>query len=650
MGVLSFWPLALLVLVPVIIVLYILKQEAKPHSFSSVMLWKEVYRNIEATKPWEKLKRNLLLFLQVLTVLLFILALMGPWIRTLGGGKQQVIMVLDNSASMDTLFTDSKTRLEAAKDAACDYVDGLGAGSVLYVISGNQQAVLELSNSTDKLEAKNRIRGIRQTSLAGNLSCSLGLVQSCASQSEEAEILFFTDTAFDMGNMKASVKSFYSDGENLSVDTVSYARRGEKLLVLVQVTNHSDGKLNREINLYGSDGSGKETLLDIGSVEVAGKDSQPVYFELDAAGLSAGIQALRAELNEKDALAGDNQAWCVLDEVKTSRVLLVTKSNLFVEKAFTNLAGIELYRTADVSLVEEAAKEQTDVTGRSGESAEALCTDGSGNGQAVENGRKNSSGYDLYIFDGMVPEKLPSAGNFLFVNCEYVDYFENCGKVQGKILKLVDSEVTSYIAGGKIGVNEARIYHTPVWGTSYVSAGEESAGFYGIYDGHKIGVLGFDLHQTDFGLQAEFPVLISGLSQYLLEGSLTERNAYVAGDSILLHGSTRGGELTLKLPDGAVRKMDASEASGAYLEVAVPGVYRVSQELERAVKEQSFTVGFPVVLESEVESADVMFWTDSDGNPGAMEVRTGAVELRNVLIVLLLLLMVGEWIVYVKLQ
>lgn len=637
MGVLSFWPLALLVLVPIIIVLYILKQEAKPHSFSSVMLWKEVYRNIEATKPWEKLKRNLLLFLQILTVLLFILALMGPWIRTLGGGKQQVIMVLDNSASMDALFTDSKTRLEAARDAACDYVDGLGAGSVLYVISGNQQAVLELSNSTDKLEAKNRIRGIEQTSLAGNLSCSLGLVQSCASQSEDAKILFFTDTAFDMGNMKASVKSFYSDRENLSVDTVSYARRGEKLLVLVQVTNHSEQKLSREINLYGIDGSGQEMLLDIGSVDVAGKDSQPFYFELDGSGAVAEMQVLRAELNEKDALAGDNQAWCVLDEVKTSRVLLVTKSNLFVEKAFTNLSGVELYRTADVSLVEDAAGMN-------------LSADGNGNGQAVKNGRKNSSGYDLYIFDGMVPEKLPSAGNFLFVNCEYVDYFENCGKVQGKILKLVDSEVTSYIAGGKIGVNEARIYHTPAWGTSYVSAGEESAGFYGIYDGHKIGVLGFDLHQTDFGLQAEFPVLISGLSQYLLEGSLTDRNDYVAGDSILLHGSTRGGELTLKLPDGAVRKIDASEASGAYLEVAVPGVYQVSQELEGAVKEQNFTVGFPVVLESEVESADVMFRADSDGNPGAMEVRTGAVELRNVLIILLLLLMAGEWIVYVKLQ
>ena len=64
MGFLSFWPLALLVLVPIIILLYILRQETKTKEFSSSMLWQEVVRNMEATKPWEKLKRNILLFLQ----------------------------------------------------------------------------------------------------------------------------------------------------------------------------------------------------------------------------------------------------------------------------------------------------------------------------------------------------------------------------------------------------------------------------------------------------------------------------------------------------------------------------------------------------------------------------------------------------------
>ena len=135
MGFLSFWPLALLVLVPIIILLYILRQETKTKEFSSSMLWQEVVRNMEATKPWEKLKRNILLFLQILTVIIFIAAMMRPWIKGLGGKDAQMILVIDNSASMASLYDDSKTRLEAAKEAACAYVDELSGNTSIYVIS-----------------------------------------------------------------------------------------------------------------------------------------------------------------------------------------------------------------------------------------------------------------------------------------------------------------------------------------------------------------------------------------------------------------------------------------------------------------------------------------------------------------------------------
>ena len=81
MGFLSFWPLALLVLVPIIILLYIFRQETKTKEFSSSMLCQEVVRNMEATKPCEKLKRNILVFLQIPTVILFIASMMRPWIE-----------------------------------------------------------------------------------------------------------------------------------------------------------------------------------------------------------------------------------------------------------------------------------------------------------------------------------------------------------------------------------------------------------------------------------------------------------------------------------------------------------------------------------------------------------------------------------------
>lgn len=624
MGVLSYWPLVFLLLIPAIILLYILKQEAKPQKFSSTMLWQEVYRNLEATRPWEKLRRNLLLFLQILTVLLLILAMMGPWLQSAGRRGEQVVLVLDNSASMGTLYDGGLTRLEAAKEAACDYVDELPAGSVLHVISGNRQAVLVLTGSSDRTEAKLRIQGIEQTELAGDLSSTLGLVQSCAGQSENREIIFFTDTAFDMGDLNARVESFYSETANIALNSLSYTRKEDRLLVLIQLSNYSDEIYRGEINLYGMDENGKEKLLEIAEAEVKAGETGSVYVETDADKTDSGVRILRAELQEQDALAGDNEAFCVLEEVKKRKVLLLSESNLFLEKAFSNLAGIELYRTDDVGVLTE-------------------------------------SEYDLYIFDGMMPEELPSSGSFLFINDQWEGYFKNCGKVTGQLLHFVDSEVTSYLKEAEIGVNESLIYELPSWGTSYLNPSESlnssesveaskgsavSAGFYGVYDGHRIAVMGFDLHQTDFGLKAEFPILISAFSDYLLNGSLTEKNSYVVGDSIMLHGNTKGSELTLKLPDGSTRILDASEASGSYLEVEQTGIYHVSQELGGEQKEQDFTAAFPVASESHVEPADNMETTDPDGADWNRGI--GTLELRNYILILLMILLIAEWIVYIR--
>jgi hypothetical protein len=294
-----------------------------------------------------------------------------------------------------------------------------------------------------------------------------------------------------------------------------------------------------------------------------------------------------------------------------NKVLLVTESNLFMEKALTNLSGVEVYRTSDVAAAENAAD------------------------------------YDLYIFDGMVPQQLPATGSFLFINCEKSDYFSSEQTAAGQYITLLASDVTAYVQDTRIGVNTTRLYEIPSWGTGFMDAEGESAGFYGIYDGHKIAVIGFDLHQSDFCLQAQFPILVSNLADYLLNGNLAEQTSYVAGDSVVLHGSTRGSQLDITLPDQSQQVLEALEASGSYLSVDQLGLYQVSQTVEDELRTQMFSVGFPGT-ESVVESAELM--TGEGKAAQAVEIHTGILEIRNYILILLLLLMVAEWIIYVKLR
>lgn len=609
MGFVSFWPLALLVLVPIIIILYILKQEAKPLEFSSTMLWREAFRNIEAKKPWEKLRKNILLILQILTVLLFVLALMGPWLKA-GKAHKQVVIVIDSSASMEALYTDKDTRLEAAKSAACDYVESLPVNTSINVISGNKQAVLILSNSTDRMEIKNRINGIEQSNYPGDLSVTLGLVQSCISQAEDCDVVFYTDSQFDIGDLNASVASFYSDYDNYSLSMLSYAQDGDDFTVLASVTNYSSKAGKREVNLYGKNKDGKTEMIDIQSVELEAQEVAGVYFNMSSKDAKEYV-AFKAEINEEDGLASDNSRWCSHEDIKENKVLLLSKSNVFIEKALGNLPGIELERSDDLGVL------------------------------------KNSPDYDLYIFDGIIPDEFPKTGSCLLINTEMDSVVESSASEKGCILEIEESDVTSFIEDGKIGVNKTKIFDVPTWGDSFLKGNKGSAGFCGNYEGRKIAAIGFDLHQSDFCLQVEFPILMSNLSDYLLGGGIVDSDYFTVGDSIMLHGNSKGEDINIITPSGKTKGIEAINGVGSYFEVDEMGIYSVSQKNNDQLVEQNFASVFPCETESWVEPADNMF---ANGSVSEVDVRTGMLEIRNYILIVLLLLLMAEWVVYIKMQ
>src|SRR5947199_733135 len=121
----------LLLLVPVIVLLYLLKLKRRAVTVSSVLLWSRLLKDVQANSPFQKLRRNLLLLLQLLIVALAIFALARPFLRVQALGGKSVVLILDGSASMksrDRLrFAQATggTRFEAARRAALKMVDGM---------------------------------------------------------------------------------------------------------------------------------------------------------------------------------------------------------------------------------------------------------------------------------------------------------------------------------------------------------------------------------------------------------------------------------------------------------------------------------------------------------------------------------------------
>ena len=63
-----------LLALPVIVALWMLKLRRPEREVSSTFLWQHLVRDVEANSPWQRLRRSLLLLLQLLCALLLVAA------------------------------------------------------------------------------------------------------------------------------------------------------------------------------------------------------------------------------------------------------------------------------------------------------------------------------------------------------------------------------------------------------------------------------------------------------------------------------------------------------------------------------------------------------------------------------------------------
>src|SRR6516165_6093805 len=121
--------------VPVgIIALYFLKLRRRPVRVPSTLLWQRSLEDLHVNSLFQRLRRNLLLFLQLLAVALAMLALAGPRVKGTSGQGQRYVLMIDNSASMSA--TDVPTsRLAKAKEAAKKVVQSMSGDDLAMVVS-----------------------------------------------------------------------------------------------------------------------------------------------------------------------------------------------------------------------------------------------------------------------------------------------------------------------------------------------------------------------------------------------------------------------------------------------------------------------------------------------------------------------------------
>ena len=155
-------PLGLLGLIgiPIIILIYILRNKYNEQTVTSTYIWKLSDKFLKRKNPLSGLTGIIALILQILTVAAISLAIARP-IFVLPGAANDYRFVLDASSSMN-MENGRQTRFELAKDEIIDVIQSSKDGSsyTLICVSGDtvtaliyrggQQATVELVLSEDK--------------------------------------------------------------------------------------------------------------------------------------------------------------------------------------------------------------------------------------------------------------------------------------------------------------------------------------------------------------------------------------------------------------------------------------------------------------------------------------------------------------------
>src|SRR5262249_9900731 len=131
-------PLALLwglLLVPIVI-FYILKIRLKRVPVSTVIFWRQIFDEKKPRSLWQRLRHLLALLVHLGFLFLVVAALAKPLFSWEALNARRVILVLDNSASMNATDV-SPSRLEKAKEQALRVVDGLRFQDEMAIVTGS---------------------------------------------------------------------------------------------------------------------------------------------------------------------------------------------------------------------------------------------------------------------------------------------------------------------------------------------------------------------------------------------------------------------------------------------------------------------------------------------------------------------------------
>jgi VWA domain-containing protein/aerotolerance regulator-like protein len=520
-----------------ILALYVLRLKRPERLVGSTLLWRGIVEDMRANAPWQRLRLSLLLAVQLITVLALAIALAQPAFSRTQEFAGDVVLILDQSYSMQA--TDAApTRFAAAQARAGTIASQITATNAVSVIGMGSQPTLGVAQSTDRGAVDAAIRRLQPGARAVNVPAALSLAASLARPGQRTQAVILTDRSSGLSpaslHLPFPITVFRFGSIRRDLGIIGFAASGGTYThALLKVHNFGRHNASSDLDLWG-DGQ----LLDVRPLDVA--PGATITFSWDH--LPPALTALRAHLTRSDDMPEDKTAWAVVPTPLQRKVLLVTRSDYYLETA------LALDPSATLQVISPSGY------------------------RAV-----GSAGADAVIFDGVAPPPGLSASTLL------IDPPAGSGpgitvgsQTPGGTLAIAPEApraLSRYINPGDVEVTRVRAMKHAGWLTPVLRSGAVPVVLAGTQGAYREVVIGFSLADTDWPLRISFPLFIHDVLHYLAPGISVGSSSIVAGDAVPLSASAGAGNLTVTRPDGRVDSVAAS--APAFADTSLPGIYTI---------------------------------------------------------------------------
>jgi hypothetical protein len=556
-----------------IVLFHLLRPKREARVVGSVLLWREVERALEARHPLARLRRNLPLWLELFALASLAVALATPLVPGgRGGGAQDVIIIIDASASMKAADGPrGETRFDRARAEAREIVRGLRSGERALILLVTPRGPRTARGWTDDPAAlEEALASIEATDGPAELGDALVLAAATARRNarERAEVVVFSDgggpevPALDFSG-KLRYRAVGSSHENVGITAVELRDEDEpgdehgarRVSVFASVLNAGERGRDVWLELRAFEG---DDVLAARRLELAPGGRAATVLD---ARLSPGPFRVRLSPapgdpehgRALDALPSDDEVVVVVSEAREARVALVS-----ARKSSPSDHGSPLAR------------------------ALAAC-----GGARVEL-RELRDAFDpslrLVVFDGVVPERLPRT-NCLIVNPSAS--LSPAVKVGEPVLEPRlsawdrDDPLLRFVDLSDVLVSRAKRLTLGAGARALVSAHADAAELpllaaWSDGDASRI-VVGFDLAESNWPLRLSFPIFVRNcVLAALADEALGPRGTIRAGTPVVLRAPSQAAVVRVTTPSGRAVEVRAEDGRALFAETDEAGLYRVT--------------------------------------------------------------------------